>query len=142
MFLPIYVITRIRASSVGIETGYGLDDLDTSLVRLVSFTSRPLYPCGKSPRYTYYRGLGGRHDRCGRRGEDKNHTPTRIQTPTPSTVQSTGSRYTDCPLPASTKNPNFYKRKIEHKKNNRMYRKQSKVYKLCPTQSPPLHFSL
>jgi hypothetical protein len=33
---------------------------------VVSFTTRPLYPCGKSPRYTVDRKLGGRG------GEDKN----------------------------------------------------------------------
>jgi hypothetical protein len=39
-----------------------------------SFTSRPLYPRGKSLRYPPYKRLGGPQSRSGSRGEDKKVT--------------------------------------------------------------------
>jgi hypothetical protein len=39
---------------------------------VVRFTTRPLYPRGKSPRYTLDRSLGGLQSRSGRGGEEKN----------------------------------------------------------------------
>jgi hypothetical protein len=45
-------------------------DLGTRWRWVVSFTTRPLYPQGKSPRYP----LGGLQGRCGRGGENKNST--------------------------------------------------------------------
>jgi hypothetical protein len=45
-------------------------DLGTSWRLVVSFTPRPLYPRGKSPRYTLDRRLGGPQSRSGRRGEE------------------------------------------------------------------------
>jgi hypothetical protein len=40
-------------------------DLGTSWRRMVSFTPRPLYPRGKSPRYPLDRRLGGPQSRSG-----------------------------------------------------------------------------
>jgi hypothetical protein len=39
---------------------------------VVSFTTRPLYPQGKSPWYPLDRRLGGPQSRSGRGGEEKN----------------------------------------------------------------------
>jgi hypothetical protein len=67
-------------------------DLDTSCRWVVSFTSRPLYPRGKSPRYPLLRRLGGPQSRSGRRGEEKILDPMtdNVQvsncTPEPSTL--------------------------------------------------------
>jgi hypothetical protein len=47
---------------------------------VVSFTHRPLYARGRSPRYTLDRRLGGPHSRSGRRGEEKIIHPTGIRT--------------------------------------------------------------
>jgi hypothetical protein len=46
-------------------------DLGTSWRWMVSFTPRPLYPLGKSPRYPLDRRLDGPHSRSVRRGEEK-----------------------------------------------------------------------
>jgi hypothetical protein len=43
--------------------------------RVLSFTSQPLYPQGKSPRYPLHRKLGGPQGRSGRGGEEKNSQP-------------------------------------------------------------------
>jgi hypothetical protein len=43
-------------------------DLGTRLRWVVSFTPRPLYPQGKSPRYPWEMRLGGRQSRSGRGG--------------------------------------------------------------------------
>jgi hypothetical protein len=59
-------------------------DLGTSCRWAVSFTSRPLYPWGESPRYPLDRWwLGGPHNQPGRHGEEKNIAPTGSRTPTP-----------------------------------------------------------
>jgi hypothetical protein len=50
---------------------------------VVSFTPGPLYPQGKSPRYSLDRRLGEPQSRCERRGEEKILDPTRTRTPTP-----------------------------------------------------------
>jgi hypothetical protein len=49
---------------------------------VVSFTHRPLYPRGKSPRDPLNMRLGGSQCRSGRRGEEKILYPTGIRTPT------------------------------------------------------------
>jgi hypothetical protein len=50
-------------------------DLGTRWKRVVSFTSRPLYPQGKNPWYPLYRRLGGPQSRSGRGGKEKNFKP-------------------------------------------------------------------
>jgi hypothetical protein len=55
-------------------------DLGTRWRWVVSFTSRPLYPQGKSPRYPLDRKLGGPQSRSGRGGQEKNsHLPPGIE---------------------------------------------------------------
>jgi hypothetical protein len=56
---------------------------------VVSFTPRPLYPRGKSPRYLLDRRLGGPQSRSGRREEE--------------VVQTVASRYTDYAVSANIK---------------------------------------
>jgi hypothetical protein len=58
-------------------------DLGTSWRWVVSFTPRPLYPQGNSPRYPLDRRLDGPQSWSGRRGEDKILDPTGTRTPTP-----------------------------------------------------------
>jgi hypothetical protein len=58
-------------------------DLGTSWRWVVSFTPRPLYPWGKSPRYPLDRRLGVPQSRSGRRGEEEILDPTGTRTPTP-----------------------------------------------------------
>jgi hypothetical protein len=58
-------------------------DLGTSWKWLVSFTPRPLYTRGKSPRYPLDRRLGEPQNRSGRRREEKIFDPTGTRTPTP-----------------------------------------------------------
>jgi hypothetical protein len=50
-------------------------DLGTRWRWVVSFTSRPLYPQGKSPWYPLDRRLGESQSRSGRGGEEKNSQP-------------------------------------------------------------------
>jgi hypothetical protein len=50
-------------------------DLGTRWRWVVSFTSRPLYPQGKSPWHPLDRRLGGVHSCSGRGGEEKNSQP-------------------------------------------------------------------
>jgi hypothetical protein len=57
-------------------------DLGTSWRWVVSFTPRPLYPRGKSPRYPLYRRFGGPQNRSGQHGEEEILTPTATRTPT------------------------------------------------------------
>jgi hypothetical protein len=64
---------------------------------VVSFTPRPLYPQGKSPRYPLYRRLGGPQSQSGRRGEKS--FPYRDSNFDLSAVQPVASRYTDCAIP-------------------------------------------
>jgi hypothetical protein len=52
-------------------------------------------PPGKSPRYPFYRRLGGPQSRSGRYGEVKNFYPSGTWTPAPLVVQLVASRYTD-----------------------------------------------
>jgi hypothetical protein len=60
---------------------------------VVSFTTRSLYPRGRSPRYPLDRGLGvGLQSLSGRYEEEKHLTPTGNRTPA---VQPMASRYTD-----------------------------------------------
>jgi hypothetical protein len=61
----------------------------------VSFTSRPLYPEGKSSLYPLDRKLGGHQSRSGRSGEEKNSQPRRESNPKTPIVQSVAQRYTD-----------------------------------------------
>jgi hypothetical protein len=53
-----------------------VDDLGTSWRWVVSFTPLPPYPPGKSPRYPFYRRLGGPQSRSGRYGEVNIFDPT------------------------------------------------------------------
>jgi hypothetical protein len=65
-------------------------DLSTRCRRVVSFTFRPLYRQGKSPRYPLDRRLGGPQSRSGRGAEEKNsEPPPGMEHPT------VASRYTD-----------------------------------------------
>jgi hypothetical protein len=67
---------------------------------VVSFTPRPLYPRGKSPRCPLGRRLGGPHNRSERCGDEKILDPTGTRTPTCLVVQPVASRYTDSAIPA------------------------------------------
>jgi hypothetical protein len=59
---------------------------------VVSFTSRPLYPQGKSPWYPLDRRLGGPQSRSGHGGEEKNSQPlSGIELPI---IQPVAQRYT------------------------------------------------
>jgi hypothetical protein len=49
-------------------------DLGSIWMVVFSFTPRPLYPRGKSPRYPLHRGLGGHQNRSGQR-EEETRTP-------------------------------------------------------------------
>jgi hypothetical protein len=51
-------------------------NLSTRWRGVVSFTSLPLYPRGKSPWYTLYRRLGGPQSQSGSYGEEKHFLPT------------------------------------------------------------------
>jgi hypothetical protein len=66
-------------------------DLGTSWRWLVTFTPRPLYPRGKSHRYTLDRRLAGLQSQSGRSAEDKILDPTGTRTPNPRS--SVASRY-------------------------------------------------
>jgi hypothetical protein len=68
-------------------------NLGTSRRKVVSFTPRPLYPWGKSPRYPLDRRLGGLQSRSGRCGEQKILDPTGTRTPTPRRPASSQSLY-------------------------------------------------
>jgi hypothetical protein len=57
-------------------------------------------PPGKSPRYPFYRRLGGPQTRSGRYGEVKIFTLPRLEFPLPLIVQPVASRYTDWAIPA------------------------------------------
>jgi hypothetical protein len=50
---------------------------------MVSFTLRPLYSRGNTPKYPLDRKLGGPQSQPGRSGEEKILDPTRTRTPTP-----------------------------------------------------------
>jgi hypothetical protein len=64
---------------------------------------------GKSPRYPFYRKLGGPQSRPGQHGEVKIVYPTGNRTPVPLVVQPVASRYTDWAIPAPLKVvPMFY----------------------------------
>jgi hypothetical protein len=52
-------------------------------------------PLGKSPRYPFYRRLGGPQSRSGQYGEVKIFTQTGLELPLPLVVQPVVSRYTD-----------------------------------------------
>jgi len=63
-------------------------DLGTRWIWVVSFTSRPLYPQGKSPRYPLDRRLGGPPEPFWTRGgEEKNSLPRRESNPRTPIVQ-------------------------------------------------------
>jgi hypothetical protein len=74
-----------KGKVVPMKTGSGgivprILDLGTRWRWVVSFTSRPLYPQGKSPWYPLDRRLGGPQSRSGRGGEEKNsQTPSGIE---------------------------------------------------------------
>jgi hypothetical protein len=59
---------------------------------VVSFTPRPLYPRGKSPRYPLDRRLGGPQSRSGRGGEKKHSRP--LPELEPPIIQPVAQRYT------------------------------------------------
>jgi hypothetical protein len=59
-------------------------------------------PPRKSPRYPFYRRLGGPQSRSGRYGEVKIFDPTGTRTPAPLVVQPVASRYTDWAIQASS----------------------------------------
>jgi hypothetical protein len=63
-------------------------ELSISWKSVVSFTLRPLYSPGKSPRYPLYRRLGGPQSRSGRRGEEKILDPTGTRNFDPTVVQA------------------------------------------------------
>jgi hypothetical protein len=67
----------------------GLFDLGSTWRWVFSFTPRPLYPRGKSPRYPLDRGLGEPQKSSGRYGEEQilDSTGTRTQTPRSSSLQ-------------------------------------------------------
>jgi hypothetical protein len=56
-------------------------EFGTSWRRVGSFTSRPVYLRGSSPRYPLDRRLEGPQSLCGRRGDEKSVDPTGTQTP-------------------------------------------------------------
>jgi hypothetical protein len=69
----------------------------------VSFTARPLYPRGNSPRYPLDRRLGGPQNRSGRGEIKENLDPPGIPTPRPSSPQPVAiptelSRFVVCRL--------------------------------------------
>jgi hypothetical protein len=70
-------------------------DLSTSWRWVVSFTPRPLYLQGNSPRYSLDRRLGVPQSWSGLREEEKILDPSAIWNPTPSIVQPAASRYND-----------------------------------------------
>jgi hypothetical protein len=70
-------------------------DLGTRWKREVSFTSRPLYPQGKSLWYPLDRRLRGTQNRSGRGGEEKNSQPPPEPDPRTPIVHPVAQRYTD-----------------------------------------------
>jgi hypothetical protein len=74
-------------------------ELGTSWRSVVSFTPRPIYSRGKSPRYPVDRRLGGPQSRSGRHGEVKILDTTGDSNSDPSVVQPVASRYTDYSIP-------------------------------------------
>jgi hypothetical protein len=56
-------------------------------------------PPGKSPRYPFYRRLGGPQSRSGQYGEVKIFTLPGLELPLPLVVQPVASRYTDWAIP-------------------------------------------
>jgi hypothetical protein len=67
-------------------------------------------PPGKSPRYPFYRRLGGPQSRSARYEEVKMFTLPGFELPLPLVVQPVASRYTDWAIPApyiGGKNLNF-----------------------------------
>jgi hypothetical protein len=67
-------------------------DLGTKWKWVVSFTPRPFYPQGKSPKYALDRRLGGPQRRSGRGGEEKNSQP--LPGLVPPIIQPVAQRYT------------------------------------------------
>jgi hypothetical protein len=59
-----------------------------------------LPPRKDTPRYPFYRRLGGPQSRSGRYGEVKIFYPTGTRTPAPLVVQPVASRYSDWAIPA------------------------------------------
>jgi hypothetical protein len=73
-------------------------------------------PLGKSPRYPFYRRLGGPQSWSGWYGEVNIFDPTGTRTPAPLVVQPVASHYTDWAIPAPL-----------HSFTNRYYSKGEKV---------------
>jgi hypothetical protein len=71
-------------------------DLGTSSRRVVSFTLRPLYPRGKSPKYILDSRLGGPQNQSEQHGE--NSYPYWNSNSDPSVIQPAASRYTNCAI--------------------------------------------
>jgi hypothetical protein len=61
-------------------------------LEVVSFTPRPLYPRGKSPRYPLDRRLGGSQNQSGRRGEETILDPTMSSLSHPASSQMVTGR--------------------------------------------------
>jgi hypothetical protein len=77
-------------------------DVGTSWRSVVSFTPRPIYPRGKSPRYPLDRRLGGPQSWSGR-CEEKILDLTGTRPPTSAVTQPVASRYTEYAIPAPLK---------------------------------------
>jgi hypothetical protein len=76
--VPVFFVTKHHAMKTywGVEVYlHAFFDLGTRWRWVVSFTSRPHYPQGKSPRYPLDRRLGGAQSRSGHGGEYKNSQP-------------------------------------------------------------------
>jgi hypothetical protein len=74
-------------------------DLGTSWRWVVNFTPRPLYPRGKSPRYSLDRRLRGPSGPVWTIWRRENSWPYRKSNSDPSVVQPVASRYTDWAIP-------------------------------------------
>jgi hypothetical protein len=73
-------------------------DLGTSWRRVVSFTTRPLNPMEKSPRYPLDRRLGGPQSRSGQCGEEKIFTLSGLEL-RPLSRPARTNRYTGYAIP-------------------------------------------
>jgi hypothetical protein len=77
-------------------------NLGTNWRWIVSLTSRPLYPWGKSPRFALEKRLGGPQHWSVQHGGIKILVPTGNRTPTTLAIQPVASRYTDYAIPSVT----------------------------------------
>jgi hypothetical protein len=91
LFLTEHHAMKVYWGSVG--TIPRILELGTRWRRVVSFTPRPLYAQGKSPRYPLMRRLGGPQSRYRTGGEEKNSHP--LPGLEPLIIQPVAQRYTD-----------------------------------------------